>query len=53
MATVPSTFVAVTAAMAGTYFFIKRRDRVMAEEHDRQQGPHDLPGPDHEREAKP
>jgi formate dehydrogenase iron-sulfur subunit len=32
MTTVPTTFVAVTAAMAGTYAFIKRRDRVMAEE---------------------
>jgi hypothetical protein len=32
MATVPTTFAAVTAAMAGTYFFIRRRERVMAEE---------------------
>jgi formate dehydrogenase iron-sulfur subunit len=34
MSTVPTTFVTVTAAMAGTYLFIKRRDRVMAEEKD-------------------
>jgi formate dehydrogenase iron-sulfur subunit len=33
MATVPTTFVAVSAVMAGTYLFVKRRDRVMAEEH--------------------
>jgi formate dehydrogenase iron-sulfur subunit len=32
MATVPTTFVTVTAAMAATYLFIRRRDRVMAEE---------------------
>jgi formate dehydrogenase iron-sulfur subunit len=32
MTTVPTTFVAVTALMTGTYLFIKRRDRVMAEE---------------------
>jgi formate dehydrogenase iron-sulfur subunit len=32
MATVPTTFLTVTAAMAGTYLFIKRRDRIMAEE---------------------
>jgi formate dehydrogenase iron-sulfur subunit len=43
MNTVPTTFVAVTAAMAGTYLFIKRRDRVMAEEHEHQQERHERP----------
>jgi len=32
LATVPGTFVSVCAVMAGTYLFLKRRDRVMAEE---------------------
>jgi formate dehydrogenase iron-sulfur subunit len=38
MATVPVTFVAVSAAMAGTYMFIKRRERVMAEEQEHPEG---------------
>lgn len=32
LATVPGTFVGVCALMGGTYMFLKRRDRVMAEE---------------------
>jgi len=32
MATVPGTFVSVCALMAGTFLFLRRRDRVMAEE---------------------
>jgi len=32
LSTVPATFVSVCAVMAGTYLFLKRRDRVMAEE---------------------
>jgi formate dehydrogenase iron-sulfur subunit len=32
LSTVPGTFLSVCAVMAGTYLFLKRRDRVMAEE---------------------
>jgi formate dehydrogenase iron-sulfur subunit len=32
LSTVPATFMSVCAVMAGTYLFLKRRDRVMAEE---------------------
>ncbi len=38
MATVPVTFAAVSAAMAGTYMFIKRRERVMVEEREHPEG---------------
>jgi hypothetical protein len=53
MATVPTTFVAVTAAMAGTYLFIKRRDRVMAEETDQRQDLHQPADTDHEEGVEP
>jgi formate dehydrogenase iron-sulfur subunit len=53
MATVPTTFVAVTVAMAGTYLFIKRRDRVMAEEADQQQDLHEFADSDHDEGVEP
>jgi formate dehydrogenase iron-sulfur subunit len=52
MSTVPTTFVAVTAAMAGTYLFIRRRDRVMAEEQEDPLGRDDRPDTNLDRGAE-